>query len=228
MERREFEVELKFDGAEAGEGSFSGLASTFGEVDLGGDTIARGAFAESLKEWRRRKSLPPMLWMHDPTTIIGKWTAVKESDTGLEVQGELIRDLPKGAEAYALLKHGALRGMSIGYRIPKGGAAEPRKNSQARRLLKQIDLMEISLVSIPMNPSAQVQSVKAMTDEDFADLKHEIEAVLTKRGAGLLSRSEARTLLGGGWDALKAMRGAGDAGDNAADHFRRLIETLRR
>jgi len=201
-------AEFKFADAEAtSRGEFTGYASTFGNVDLGGDVVEAGAFRDTLA-----KRGPPgvaMLWGHDPRQPpIGKWLDLREDDKGLVARGQLILDVARARDVHALMREGALKGLSIGYRIPPGGAEIDRRGV---RRIKAADVHEISVVTFPMNPRSQVNRVKA---EDMSDdeLKNEIEAALTTRGAGLLSRSEARALMRGGLTALKAMRGAGDEG----------------
>lgn len=160
MER--LEIETKFQTADAG--LLSGYASVFGgKPDSYGDVIAPGAYAASLKEHREAGTVPLMLWQHDPNNPIGRWFDIKEDETGLHVTGQLVLDTVKGREAHALLKARALNGLSIGYRVidferlPGGG-----------RLLKQIELIEISLVSIPAASSARITSVKSASAEQPA------------------------------------------------------------
>ena len=145
-------------------GQFEGYASTFGNVDQGGDLIEPGAFRESVAKARAEGWGIPMLWQHDQREPIGVWRDIFEDDRGLFVRGQLILDGdPVAQRAYGKLKHGALGGLSIGYTIPKGGAApDPYKAGVLR--LKKIELREISLVTMPMNTEAKVTAVKTVTD----------------------------------------------------------------
>jgi hypothetical protein len=105
-------------------GQFEGYASTFGNVDQGGDLIEPGAFRESVGKARTEGWSIPMLWQHDQREPIGVWRDIFEDDRGLFVRGQLIMDGdPVAQRAYGKLKHGALGGLSLGYTIPKGGAA---------------------------------------------------------------------------------------------------------
>jgi HK97 family phage prohead protease len=132
----------------------SGLAASFGTVDRGGDVIAPGAFAESLDRLRREGRRLPMLWQHEAGEVIGVWDRVAETAEGLEAGGVLVPDVQRGREAIALVEAGALRGLSIGYRVMPGGAAmEP---GTRRRRLTRLELVEISLVTFPMNDKARV------------------------------------------------------------------------
>ncbi len=132
--------------------SFSAYASTFNTRDHGGDVILPGAFDRTLKS----RSFRPLLWQHDMREPIGIEKSLVADRKGLLGTWEII-DTQRGADAYKLLKRGAIRSMSIGY-IP--GAFEFKDEGETR-VLKDIDLLENSVVSIPMNDGAQVQSVKA-------------------------------------------------------------------
>ena len=135
-------------------GEFRGHASMFGNVDLGGDRVKRGAFARTLKAQNGRTVL---LWQHDTEQPIG--VADLEEDTeGLAVHGQLNMEVQKGREASALLKQGAFKGMSFGYDVVR---SSPGTNG-AYRNLEELKLYEVSLVTFPMNPEAGVERVKAL------------------------------------------------------------------
>ena len=129
----------------------SGYASLFEQADENNDVVARGAYAASLKEKRDKGVRIKMLWQHDPAQPIGVWETVREDEKGLFVKGYLLSDVPKAAEAAALLAAGALDGLSIGYRTKKA-----QRGAQGRRYLTQIDLWEVSLVTFPMLRTARV------------------------------------------------------------------------
>ncbi len=137
------------------EREFAGYGSVFGNVDLGGDIVVRGAFARSLTEKRRAQQLPAMFWMHDASRVPGKWTEMEEDKHGLAVKGELA-ETPLGNEIRTLLKMEAVRGLSIGY-IPR----DVDYDKEGNRLIKDADLWEVSVVSLPMNPLAQVAHAKS-------------------------------------------------------------------
>lgn len=138
------------------DGIFTGYASRFNEIDLGSDNIQPGAFARSLQV--RPANRVKMLLAHDSTTPIGIWTSLEEDDYGLKATGQLILDTVRGRETYALLRAGALDGLSIGFKA--------KKESYQRnvRLLKEVDLFEISVVTFPMLPSALISQVKHATE----------------------------------------------------------------
>jgi len=129
-------------------GEIEGYAAIFGQPDRGGDVITRGAFAGGLAQ---RTASVKMLWQHDPAQPIGIWDSINEDERGLHVKGRLLTTVQRGAEAAALLKAGALDGLSIGYRAVKADRRGPHRH------LTEIDLWEISLVTFPMNANARLQ-----------------------------------------------------------------------
>src|SRR4051812_21124839 len=140
-------------------GEFEGYASTFGNVDQGGDIVEPGAFIEGVVKAKSDGRTIPMLWQHDQREPIGFWKDIAEDAKGLYVKGQLLIDAdPLAKRAHGLLKAKALGGMSIGYRIPAGGA-EPDEKRRGVVRLKKIDLREISLVTMPMNIQARVTTV---------------------------------------------------------------------
>ena len=137
-----------------GDGRFSGYASLFGEVDLGRDAIEPGAFSASLET--RGAGGVRMLFQHDPAEVIGRWTVIREDERGLYVEGKLATDVERAREVHALMKAGALDGLSIGFRAVK---ARSDRKTGVRRIL-EADLWEISVVTFPMLPTARVSNVK--------------------------------------------------------------------
>ena len=192
-----FESEIK---AENSKGIFTGYGSIFGNEDQGNDIMQKGAFTKSLVN--RPVSKVKMLYQHKTDEPIGVFTDMYEDSKGLFVKGQLAMGTQKGREAYELLKMGALDGMSIGFR------ADPEKqgyneNKRGVRTLKEVDLMEISLVTFPMNESALIETVKGN-----AKNIREWEKIL--RDAGGLSRTEAKI----GAKALSESLSQRDAGDD--------------
>jgi hypothetical protein len=163
------------------EGRFEGYASIFGNKDLGGDVVQEGAFRKSLG--RRKPKQVKMLMQHKTDMPIGVYDKIKEDENGLKVEGRLALGTQLGKEAYELLKMGALDGLSIGYKAdPKKQVYDERKR---KRYLKEVDLMEISLVTFPMNPKAQITAVKAC-DRTIRDWEKFL------RDEGGLSRSQSK------------------------------------
>jgi len=167
-----------------GEGrKFSGYASAFGGVDSYGDTILAGAYKATIGERSRPIA---MRWNHHGP-VIGKWTKMEEDETGLFVEGELTQGHSVAEDAYALLKHGAVTGLSIGYR-----AVKEMENKTGGYDLAEIDLIEISVVESPADLAAQVSNVKSDIKE--AGSLKDYERIL--RDAGF-TRADATALVSG-------------------------------
>ncbi len=129
----------------------TGYASLFGVGDQGGDVVQRGAYAASLAALAARGGRVKMLWQHDPTQPIGVWDEVREDARGLWVKGRVLTDVARGREALALIGAGAIDGLSIGYRTRRATKAEG-----GGRLLAELDLWEVSLVTFPMLGQARL------------------------------------------------------------------------
>ena len=138
----------------APEGTFTGYASVFGVADTGRDVVARGAFRDSLV--KRGPSGIKLLWQHDASEPIGHWEQLTEDAHGLKVKGRLNLAVARAREVLALMREGAVDGLSIGFRTER---ATTDKKTGIRSLAK-IDLWEISVVTFPMLPQARVSVVK--------------------------------------------------------------------
>ena len=130
-----------------------GYASLFGQPDQSGDIVQKGAYAESIREIVETGGRVKMLWQHDPAQPIGVWDEVREDARGLWVRGRILDITQKGREAAALIAAGAIDGLSIGYRTRKAA-----KDDKGHRLLTELELWEVSLVTFPMLPSARVSA----------------------------------------------------------------------
>ena len=173
-------LELKFVGDDM---SFAGYASVFGGVDSYGDTIDAGAYKNTLIN---RDRPIRMRWNHYGP-VIGKWKNMFTDDKGLFVEGQLTPGHSTAMDVYASMKHGAIDGMSIGY-IP----TKSQQLEDGRRLLQEINLIEISVVEEPADMGAKINSVKAALDA--CNSLKEIEALL--REAGGFSKADALSLVG--------------------------------
>ncbi len=173
-------LEVKFDDDQPG--TFEGYASVFGGVDSYGDTILPGAYKKTLK---KRERPIRMRWNHWGP-VIGKWLEIVEDEKGLRVKGELTPGHSVAQDVYASLKHGAIDGMSIGYR-----PVQIRELGDGKRELKEIDLVEISVVEEPADLSARVGDIKSVLD-GMSSLK-DIEAWL--REAHRFDRDDVRALV---------------------------------
>lgn len=190
MEHKNLPLEVKNLGEN---GTFEGYASAFGNVDSWKDVIEAGAFSATIREHSKRKTMPALLWCHDVREPIGVWESMKEDATGLFAQGRLLKDdVQKAAEAYALLKAGAVRGLSIGYRARDYSIDE----KTGVRALKRVDLFEVSLVTFPANEKALVSGVKDITT--IRDFEGALRDVLG------FSNTEAKRIASCGFRELKA------------------------
>lgn len=153
-EVRSFALQIKATGED---GTVEGYGSVFGVRDNYDDVIAKGAFIQSLKDHKAAGTMPAMLWQHDADKPIGVWTEMVEDEKGLRIKGQLAMETVKGKEAHALLKMGALNGLSIGF-ISKEWAYDRETEV---RTLTAIDLWEVSLVTFPANEKARVTNVKS-------------------------------------------------------------------
>lgn len=193
----DFAYDLKANGDT---GTFTGYGSVFNVTDRGGDIVAPGAFTETLAAAKTAGRLPALLWQHRQAEPIGVYTSMEEDAIGLRVEGKLALKTARGAEAYELMKMGAISGLSIGYRV--------RDDSWDRvtgvRTIKKADLIELSLVTLPMNDAARVASVKAIEElESLAEIERHL------RDAGGFSRSEATALV----SRIKSIGGRSDSGE---------------
>lgn len=170
--------------------AFEGYGSVFGVLDAYGDIVEPGAFTDTLQKSHQSGVMPAMLWQHNAASPIGVWTEMDEDAYGLHVVGELA-DTTLGNEAYTLMKMGALSGLSIGYSVVR----DEYDRKRDARLLKQINLWEVSPVTFPANSDARVDSVKN-TDGGYRGL----ERIL--RDAGF-SRSQSKLIASRGLGALR-------------------------
>lgn len=128
---------------------FAGYAAIFGRPDRGGDVVRAGAFERSL---RRGAGAVPLLWQHAPARPIGRVEHLSEDRRGLRVIGKL-SDGAAGRDAAALIKEGTVRGLSFGYRVRQANGEGPRE-------LVELELVEVSLVTLPMQPRARVHALE--------------------------------------------------------------------
>jgi len=182
--------------AESEPGTFSGYGAIFGNEDLQGDVLRKGAFTETLSEWRDRGKFPPMLLQHggmggfnapspDSLLPVGEWLDMREDGRGLPVKGRLFAlGTERGQYIYEGLKAGSLDGLSIGYKTRE--KIDGTRAGEPDRILTNVDLWEVSIVTFPANPKARISSVKALTSDERRELEDRL------RDAGL-SRSDAKT-----------------------------------
>jgi HK97 family phage prohead protease len=149
------------------DGVVEGYASLFGEIDQARDMVMPGAFTRTLATRSVRRI--PMLFQHDPAEPIGIWFDLHEDHLGLKARGKLIPDVQRSREVFALVRDGAIDGLSIGFRTVKG-RVDPR--SRVRKL-DQVELWEISIVTFPLLAGARVRAAKAASRPSFARTRAE-------------------------------------------------------
>lgn len=152
LEVRTVPFELEELKATGDKWQFAGYASTYGgEPDSYGDVVLRGAFDDSLA----RRPKPKFLWQHDQLEPIGVVKTLASDDRGLKGTWQISKTT-RGKDAYELLKDGAVDSLSIGF-----VTQQAEYDDLGIRLLKAVDLLEVSLVSIPANERAIVTAIKA-------------------------------------------------------------------
>jgi HK97 family phage prohead protease len=185
-------VEVKL--ANAAKGVVEGYASTFGgEPDAYGDIVAPGAYARTLAEHKAAGTLPVFLWSHDPARPIGRWDQMVEDAKGLRVVGQLNRETTAGRDAFEHMKAGDATGLSIGFSVAVDGR---EYEDDGTATLTDIELWEVSAVTLPANRNARVTGVKSVSIQS----QRELETLLHE--AMRLPRAAAKKVAAGGWPAL--------------------------
>src|ERR1700761_3655102 len=162
MERKRFSLKIK---SVDDTGTFTGLGAAYNNVDLGGDKIMPGAFTRTLAAGKQF----PLLWQHDPSNPIGT-CKVTDTPQGLQVEGTLLLQDPTALKAYTFMKAGVIKGMSIGFETLQS------KMDGDVRVLTELRLWEISVVTFPMNESATISSVKSLSFSDD-EVQHHLQAI---------------------------------------------------
>lgn len=161
----------------------SGYASTY-DLDQGGDIIVRGAFQKTLETNAKRVKV---LWQHNSQMPIGRPVKMQEDERGLYVESYIAKTR-QGDEALELAKEGIIDAMSIGYTVD-----ERDYKDDGVRVIKELSLMEYSLVTWGMNEHALITGVKS------ADVRN-LELILREAG---YSRSQAKAIAGAGLARLR-------------------------
>jgi HK97 family phage portal protein/HK97 family phage prohead protease len=201
---RDFALCVKAD--KVGEdGTFEGYGSVYGVVDSYQEVVAPGAFAESLAELNAKQRRVPVLWQHRSDQPIGVYAEITEDDTGLFVKGQLLIDaVAQASEAHALMKAGAVTGLSIGYWVRESSFDE----KTGIRTLTKLDLVEVSLVTFPANDDARVEAVKFKLAHGELPNIREFEKLLREAG---FSKTQAAVVAGHGLQELLRREAEGDA-----------------
>lgn len=199
-------------------GKIAGYGSVFGNRDSHAEVVMPGAFSKSLADHRRKGSKPKMFWQHDMGKPIGKWLDFSEDGKGLYMEGQLNMEVQQGREAHALLKAGDIDGLSIGYRVPVGGAEADEKAGVVR--LKELQLLEVSVVSLGSNDRALVDEVKAALEGGMPSLD-QFDELLREAG---FSKTQRSVIAGKGF--LHLLRSESGTADQSADFVKRLHAAL--
>ena len=211
---KDFDLSVK---AVSDDGFFSGYGSVFGVVDSYNEIVAPGAFAESVADRKARNRAIPILWQHRTERPLGVYSKVEEDSKGLYVEGQLLtKDVGLAREAHALMKAGAVSGLSIGYWTRESSYDE----KTGIRTLTKLDLEEVSIVTMPANDDARIDAVKLKLAHGGLPTLPEFERLL--RDAGF-SRTQAATVAAYGLKHL--LRDAGDpATETAASDLVKALE----
>jgi hypothetical protein len=188
----------------------------FGVPDSYDDVVAAGAFAKSLADHKAAGTMPAMLWQHGSDHPIGVWTEMVEDAKGLRVKGQLAMEVAKGKEAHALLKMGAVNGLSIGF-VSKEWAYD---RDTEIRTLNAVDLWEVSLVTFPANGKSRVTNVKSA---DELSVPKDAERIL--RDAGF-SKADATAFVSRVMRMGEERSDSADSTAKALKAAQRLLENL--
>ncbi|WP_459061848.1 HK97 family phage prohead protease [Stenotrophomonas sp. PSU-St15] len=204
---RDFDLSVK---AVSDGGLFSGYGSVFGTVDSYREVVAPGAFSESLAEIKSKGRPVPVLWQHRSGEPIGVYTGLVEDAHGLKVEGQLIIDgVARAKEAHALMKAGAVSGLSIGYYVREDSWDEKERV----RTLKKVDLVEISLVTFPANDDARIDAIKSKLAHGSLPTMPEFEQILREAG---FSKSQSAVIANRG---LKHLLDRSESGSKATEDY---------
>ncbi|QHI99357.1 HK97 family phage prohead protease [Xylophilus rhododendri] len=191
------------------DGTFTGYAAVFGNIDLGYDVIEPGAFksAKTTRDGMLRIAIG-----HNLTQLAGK-AKFEQDDHGLRVEAKLSLGVSYVRDNYQLMKDGVLDGLSVGFNILRDGADYEERSGKHVRVIKAAELWEFSLVPFGMNPAALVDSVKSIRD---------FEAQLRSLG---YSQTEAKALASGGFKSLAHRDGDLDSGtlEDALSNLRQSL-----
>ncbi|WP_375591591.1 HK97 family phage prohead protease [Chitiniphilus eburneus] len=216
MKIKDFPLEIK---AVEEDGLFTGYGSVFGNVDSAREVVVKGAFLGSLVERSAKGKKLPILWQHRSGEPIGVYDKVFEDDHGLRVEGRLlVRDVQRAKEAHALMKAGAVSGLSIGYYVTDDSWDEKERI----RYLKQLALEEVSLVTFPANDEARIDAIKSKLAHGGLPTLPEFEHLLREAG---FSKTQAAVVANRGLKHLLD-RGEPEGGARIGDALKALSEFI--
>jgi len=188
-------------------GFFEGFAATFGNIDLVNDRLEPGAFTKTLKQ---NDGVFKLLWQHRSSNLIGKIVEAKETKKGLQIKGRINLGTALGKEAFALLKARDIDRMSIGFQVKN----QDFERDTGTRIITEIKLFEVSLVTFPANPKAAVTDVKSIEE---AESLSDIENILHNKG---FTNNESKAII----SQIKAFISQRDADKEGKDQNQRDAE----
>lgn len=222
LDRAYVPCELKVAGGGDGR-TFEGYGSVFNTIDSYNDTIVKGAFAETVRDWKAKGKLPKMLLQHgggffaasaDDMVPVGKWDDMREDDYGLFLRGHLFDvDTDRSKATRAALAEGELDGLSIGFR----NRTAPKIDKETGiRTLTNIELFEISLVTFPANDPARVTEVRS----EELPTEREFERFLRREGG--LTEVQAKAVIAKGYRQVRREAMPSDDVNELLDAIRRF------
>lgn len=184
---RELKMEILETEEEGKIGTIEGYASTYGNTDLGGDVVEKGAFTQTLKH--KNNTVPLLLDHGYKTSDIAGIAYLSDDEKGLFLKAEMPLDIPEVANAYKktkfMIERGGKMGLSIGYDTIKAMAGD-----NGTRRLKELSLHEVSITPFPMNTEAQIMAAKARKNAVTAPTKN-----VTRRKAVTLPQDDLESLV---------------------------------
>jgi HK97 family phage prohead protease len=158
MFTKDFTLKTKALSEEGAFAHFEGVASPYGgDPDFAGDVIEPGSYHQAIAQQGKGY---PLLFSHRQDEPIGLAT-IQDSRDALLVKGKLLLEDPTAQRVYLHLKEGSMKGLSIGYNVPRG---KESYRQDGVRVIKEVHLHEISVVAIPCAPRAQITSIKSLGD----------------------------------------------------------------
>lgn len=204
----------------------------FGNVDSWGDVILPGACDDFLKsETADRMAL---CWQHDRTTVIGKITDKGADDYGMWIEADIL-PTTAGKDAAILLKAGAVKEFSIGYRCDKYHYEKREDYEYEIRVIEALTVYEASPVTIAANPQAKIISAKnqggapagepepdkskspTMTPEEIKAMRESIEKAATEKAAAEVKAAQ---------EAVKAAQEKIEAQEKSIDNLDKSLKAL--
>jgi len=184
---REVKMEVVETEEEGKIGMIEGYASTYGNTDLGGDVVEKGAFTQTLKH--KNNTVPLLLDHGYKTSDIAGIAYLNDDEKGLYLKAEMPLDIPEVANAYKktkfMIERGGKMGLSIGYDTVKAMPGE-----DGTRRLKELSLHEVSITPFPMNTEAQIMAAKARKNATVVKPKN-----VTRRKAVTFPQDDYQSLV---------------------------------